>query len=216
MRLVKRVEGDYFVISPYLHNFAFEEKKNTKLLDCSIIIETNFKVYVLIPKAENPLNYELISRILAKLINIEHKDYQLQELILGEITQEAMKSLFYEKITVQDYLSFFIDYMSPDLQIEKDLGTSHPMQANGIKSSFWALKDLKTKRSSPTTSSRNSNSGRLSSTPEIPLSTSTTTLVSTTPTTYNDPPSSVFISFHLKSEFNKLTQCKLSEIKNLR
>lgn len=87
MRLVKRVEGDYFVISPYLHNFAFEEKKNTKLLECSIIIETNFKVYVLIPKCENVLNYMLISKILAKLIKIEHKDYQLQELILGEITQ---------------------------------------------------------------------------------------------------------------------------------
>lgn len=51
MHLVKRVEGDYFVISPYLHNFAFEKKKNTKLLSCEIIIETNFKVYILIPKS---------------------------------------------------------------------------------------------------------------------------------------------------------------------
>lgn len=122
MHLVKRVEADEFVISPYLHNFAFEQKKNTKLLDCSIIIETNFKVYVQIPRSQNPLNYQLISRIIGKLINVEHRDYQLQELILGEITQDVMRGLFQQNISVQEYLTFFLDYMSPDLKIEKDLG----------------------------------------------------------------------------------------------
>ena len=38
LHLLKKVENTHFIISPFLHNFAFEEKKNTKLLECSIII----------------------------------------------------------------------------------------------------------------------------------------------------------------------------------
>lgn len=75
--MVRKVEEEFFVISPYLHNFAFEEKKNTKLLNCSIIIETNFKVYVQIPKAGNSLNYQLIREIIRNLIKIDHEDYEL-------------------------------------------------------------------------------------------------------------------------------------------
>lgn len=122
IHLVRKVQEEFFVISPYLHNFAFEEKKNTKLLNCSIIIETNFKVYVQIPKAGNSLNYQLIREIVRNLIKIDHEDYELQELIVGEITQQMMRGLFIQNISVVDYFSFFLEYMSSDLKIEKDLG----------------------------------------------------------------------------------------------
>lgn len=93
IRLVRSLDKDFFVISPYLHNFAFEEKKNTKLLECSIIIETNFKVYVQIPRG-NSDNYKLIKNILKHLIRIEHEDYELEELIVGDITQDILRTLF--------------------------------------------------------------------------------------------------------------------------
>jgi hypothetical protein len=51
LRLVKRVGSNYFTVSQYLYNFAFEEKsRESRLLDCDIIVETNFKVYVQLPK----------------------------------------------------------------------------------------------------------------------------------------------------------------------
>lgn len=46
-----------------------------------------------------------------------------------------MKSLFMQSISVQDYFSFFLEYMSADLQIEKDLGTRGATQASGTRSS---------------------------------------------------------------------------------
>ena len=53
---------------------------------------------------------------------------------MGEINQEIMNSLFREGITVQDYLSFFLQFMSSDLKVEKDLGTCENTQENGTKS----------------------------------------------------------------------------------
>ena len=34
-----------------------------------------------------------------------------------------LKPLFLEKISVQDYLSFFLEFMAENLKVEKDLGT---------------------------------------------------------------------------------------------
>lgn len=57
-----------------------------------------------------------------KLIHIDHEDYELEELIVGEIKQNIMTELFREGISVQDYLTFFLQFMEGDLKIEKDLG----------------------------------------------------------------------------------------------
>jgi hypothetical protein len=75
LHLVRRVSDTQFIISPYLQHFAFEEKKNTRLLECSIIVETNFKVYVQIPKTNNKDNYRLVREIMKQLIHIDHEDF---------------------------------------------------------------------------------------------------------------------------------------------
>lgn len=77
IRLVRRLETDSFLISPHLHNFAFEQKTGNKLLQCQIVVETNFKVYVQIPKGAGRRNYELIRDIIRSLIKLEHEDYTL-------------------------------------------------------------------------------------------------------------------------------------------
>lgn len=78
IHLISKIDQIHFIISPFLHNFAFEEKKNTKLLDCSIIIETNFKVYVQIARSSNRLNYQLIRDIMRNLIKIDHANYEFE------------------------------------------------------------------------------------------------------------------------------------------
>ena len=76
IRLVYEVDPEYFIISPFLHNFAFQGKKDTKLLECSIIIETNFKVYIQIAKEAKKFNYQLIRDIMQNLIKIDHEGYE--------------------------------------------------------------------------------------------------------------------------------------------
>jgi hypothetical protein len=63
---------------------------------------------------------------------------------MGEIKQDIMNNLF-PHITVQDYLSFFLEYMSADLNIEKDLGSYRVMQASGTRSGSWGSRGQREK-----------------------------------------------------------------------
>ena len=76
LRLVRRLGSDYFTVSEYLYNFAFEEKsRESRLLDCEVIVETNFKVYVQVAKRTGEgknQNYQLIRNIMRMLVKVEH------------------------------------------------------------------------------------------------------------------------------------------------
>ena len=78
-----------------------------KLLNCSIIIETNFKVYVQIPPNRDQQNYKLVRDIVSKLVEIEHQEYNFQELMVGSITRDRVGQLIESDIRVEEYLSFF-------------------------------------------------------------------------------------------------------------
>ena len=79
-------------------------------------------MYVQLPKSQKKHNYKLIHSILKKLIQIDHEDFQLEELIVGEIKQNILTPLYQQNISVQDYLSFFIEFMADQFKVEKDLG----------------------------------------------------------------------------------------------
>jgi hypothetical protein len=132
---VKRIGQGYFTVSEYLCNFAFEERdRETRLLDCSIIVETNFKVYVQVPRGvQRNQNYELIHEIMRLLLELEHEEYNFEELIVGSITPGKMAEVFDCRITVADYLSFFRGYMVGDLSIEKDLGKWNKIHFLGLE-----------------------------------------------------------------------------------
>jgi hypothetical protein len=71
--LLKRINNTQYVISHYLHHFAFANKRiiNEKKgsLKCNIIIETNFKVYTQV-HSSNSNNYQMIKSILKSLLKI--------------------------------------------------------------------------------------------------------------------------------------------------
>lgn len=52
---------------------------------------------------------------------------------MGEIKQEIMTGLFLQGIGVQEYLSFFLEYMAGDLKIEKDLGKWNKIKFLGLE-----------------------------------------------------------------------------------
>ena len=80
------------------------------------MVETNFKVYVQMPR-ENKNNYQLVRDLLNLLLTIDHESYNFQELIFGEITPQKMTDIFMQGIEVHEYLSFFLEYMSQGLSI---------------------------------------------------------------------------------------------------
>lgn len=135
IRLVRRVEGHYFTVSEFLCNFAFEERsRESRLLDCSMIVETNFKVYVQVPRGvSGDQNYELIHSIMKMLVELEHEQHKFRELIVGSITRNRMNEVFQCRISVSDYLSFFRAYMFGDLSIEKDLGKWNKIHFLGLE-----------------------------------------------------------------------------------
>lgn len=107
--------------SNYLHNFAFHSKRASLekkgSLKCRIIIETNFKVYTQV-HSQNPDNYNMIKSILKSLIQIEHEDYNFEELVVGSITKDKMLNLFKRGITAGQYFDFFEQYMEKSNKLE--------------------------------------------------------------------------------------------------
>ena len=74
-------------------------------------------MYVQLPKNQKKHNHGLIHSILKKLIQIDHEDFQLEELIVGEIKQNILTPLYQQNISVQDYLSFFIEFMADQFKV---------------------------------------------------------------------------------------------------
>ena len=99
-----------------------------------MIVETNFKVYVQVPRGVNgDQNYELIHSIMKMLVDLEHEQHKFRELIVGSITRNRMNEVFQCRISVSDYLSFFRAYMFGDLSIEKDLGKWNKIHFLGLE-----------------------------------------------------------------------------------
>lgn len=134
LRLVKRVENnEWFIINKYLEDFAFSQgQREDKLLDCSIIIETNFKVYAQLPPSHHQ-NFSLLRDILRSLLEIDMDDYNFEELIVGTITKQKMIEIFSASIGVNEFLSFFKNYMFGNLSIEKDLGKWNKIHYLGLE-----------------------------------------------------------------------------------
>lgn len=135
IRLVQRVGPAHFTVSEYLWNFAFADReREARLLECSVIVETNFKVYVQVPRgAQRNQNYQLIHDIMRLLVRLEHEEYNFEELIVGEIAEPKMREIFESRISVADYLSFFRGYMFGDLSIEKELGKWNKIYFLGLE-----------------------------------------------------------------------------------
>jgi hypothetical protein len=62
-------------------------------------------------QSPNPDNYGMIKSILKSLIQIEHEDYNFEELVVGSITKEKMINLFKKGITSSQFFDFFEQYM---------------------------------------------------------------------------------------------------------
>ena len=79
--------NSYFRISQYLEHFTFARAKKKEVktkLNCEIVIETNFKVFVILQR-ENKRENEIIKKILLRLLFIDSNDAEYEELIIGEI-----------------------------------------------------------------------------------------------------------------------------------
>lgn len=124
-----------FRISKYLKHFTFAKanKKvvNTKL-NCRIIIETNFKVFVIL-QPNNQNENRVLRQILSKLVRMENSGAEYEELLIGAIEKKFMKEFFQAtNIPPDDYFEFFKQYMDEDCKKEEDLGKWSKLKFLGL------------------------------------------------------------------------------------
>ena len=137
MKMLTRIRNKYIAINTNFYNFAFQEKSFEKAsagLQCQIIIETNFKVYVEIKdSSKNSKNYGIIKSIMKELVELEHAEYDMEGLIVGAITHDKMKKIFKEKIDTIQFFNFFKRYMKHKESLEKDLGKWKKLKFLGLE-----------------------------------------------------------------------------------
>jgi hypothetical protein len=62
-------------------------------LNCEVIIETNFKIYAKIKsRVPDRQDFKNFKGIMRKLVELEQ--FEMEELIIGKITEEKMKAIF--------------------------------------------------------------------------------------------------------------------------
>ena len=70
-------------VNRVFRHFSFTEPDVDLSLKCDIIVETNFKIYAHIRAAKDRRNYEILKRILELFVQLDHRDADFQELIVG-------------------------------------------------------------------------------------------------------------------------------------
>ena len=135
-----QITGDnnqYFRISKYLEHFTFKSAKEKHIdtkLNCSIIIETNFKVFATI-KSEEPRETRVIKKILSMLLKSDREGVECEKLFIGDIEEEFMKGQIFNKtgITTKDYFDFFKQYTDSSQNLQKDLGRWNKLKFIGLE-----------------------------------------------------------------------------------